>query len=165
MAKGKINEWIDLKTKKLFPDKAELLSAWGKKGLNEVEIAKEMGISRSTLNEWKKKYPDISDTLRRTRAYAHACVENSLFRRATGYTVPVRKQFKVRKPVFDSSGDKIIGWEEELQEGTEDMHVPADTKAIIFYLKNRLPEDWKEKIKRPRYMAFNQEWIRAVQGK
>lgn len=146
MAKGKVNEWIDPKTKKLHPDKAELLSSWCRKGLNEFEIAKEMGISRSTLNEWKKKFPDISDTLRRTRAYAHACVENALFRRATGYTVPLLKQFKVRMPVFDKTGEKVIGWEEQLQEGKEEMHVPADTKAIIFYLKNRLPEDWKEKI-------------------
>lgn len=146
MAKGKVSEWIDIKTKKLHQDKAELLSSWCRKGLNEAEIAKEMEISRSTLNEWKKKYPDISDTLRRTRAYAHACVENALFRRATGYTVPLLKQFKLRKPVFDKTGEKVIGWEEELCEGTEEMHVPADTKAIIFYLKNRLPEDWKEKI-------------------
>ena len=146
MAKGKVNEWIDIKTKKLHPDKAELLSSWCRKGLNEAEISKMMGISRSTLNEWKKKYSDISDTLRRTRAYAHACVENSLFKRATGYTVPLLKQFKVRKPVFDKTGEKVIGWEEQLQEGKEEMHVPADTKAIIFYLKNRLPEDWKEQI-------------------
>ena len=146
MAAGKVKDWIDPKTKRLHPDKAELLSSWCKKGLNEAEIAKEMGISRSTLNEWKKKYPDISDTMKRTRAYAHACVENSLFRRATGYTVPLIKQFKVKKPIFDKAGEKIIGWEEQLQEGREEMHVPADTKAIIFYLKNRLPEDWKEKI-------------------
>ena len=44
-----------------------------------------MGISRSTLNEWKKLYPDISDTLKRGKEVVDLQVENALLKRALGY--------------------------------------------------------------------------------
>ena len=48
----------------------------------------------------------------------------------------------------------------------------ASRNAVVSSIANSVLEslvtfdkEWKEKIKRPRYMAFNQEWIRAVGGK
>ena len=41
------------------------LEAWARNALTDEQIAANIGISRSTLNEWKKKYSDISDTLKR----------------------------------------------------------------------------------------------------
>ena len=60
MAKGKYKEW-------LTEEKLRVLEAWAKDGLTNEQIAANMGISRSTLNEWEKKYPDISDALKRGR--------------------------------------------------------------------------------------------------
>lgn len=48
MARAKYQEWID------DPDKRTLLSGWARKGLSDQQIAKNIGISRSTLNEWRK---------------------------------------------------------------------------------------------------------------
>ena len=59
MARAKYQEWID------DPDKRTLLSGWARKGLSDQQIAKNIGISRSTLNEWRKKYPVIADTLKK----------------------------------------------------------------------------------------------------
>ena len=59
MARAKYQEWID------DPDKRTLLSGWARKGLSDEQIAKNIGISRSTLNEWRKKYPVIADTLKK----------------------------------------------------------------------------------------------------
>lgn len=59
MAKGKYEKWLE-------PDGLQLLGAWARDGLTDEQIAKNMGISHSTLNEWKKKFPDISDTLKRS---------------------------------------------------------------------------------------------------
>ena len=56
MAKGKYKYW-------LTPEGLLKLEGWTRDGLTEEQIASNMGISRSTLNEWKKLYPDISDTL------------------------------------------------------------------------------------------------------
>lgn len=58
MAKGKYKYW-------LTPEGLLKLEGWTRDGLTEEQIAGNMGISRSTLNEWKKLYPDISDTLKR----------------------------------------------------------------------------------------------------
>ena len=48
----------------------------------------------------------------------------------------------------------------------------ASRNAVLSAIANSVLEllvsfdkEWKEKIKRPRYMAFNQEWIRAIGGK
>ena len=59
MAKGKYDAWIN------DPDKLTLLAGWARKGLSDEQIAKNMGIRRSTLNEWRKKFPVISDALSR----------------------------------------------------------------------------------------------------
>ena len=34
-------------------------------GLTDKEMASKMGVSESTLNEWKKKYPDFSVSIRK----------------------------------------------------------------------------------------------------
>ena len=63
MAKGKYEEWIN------DSDKLILLSGWARNGLSDEQIAKNVGISRSTLNEWKKKYPVISDALKKVKKF------------------------------------------------------------------------------------------------
>lgn len=69
MARAKYQEWID------DPDKRTLLSGWARKGLSDEQIAKNIGISRSTLNEWRKKYPVIADTLKKSKEIADTEVE------------------------------------------------------------------------------------------
>lgn len=60
MAKGKFQEW-------LTPEGLLKIEGWARDGLIDEQIAKNMGISRSTLNVWKTKYPDISDALKKER--------------------------------------------------------------------------------------------------
>ena len=60
MAKGKYEQW-------LTEEGLLQLEAWARNGLTDEQIAANMGITRSTLNEWKKKYSDISDTLKRVK--------------------------------------------------------------------------------------------------
>ena len=54
------------------------LEAWARNGLTDEQIAANIGISRSTLNEWKKKYSDISDTLKRGKEIVDIQVENAI---------------------------------------------------------------------------------------
>jgi hypothetical protein len=39
-----------------WKDKLAVIQGWARDGLSDEQIAKNMGISRSTLAEWKKKY-------------------------------------------------------------------------------------------------------------
>lgn len=138
MAKGKYAEWCK------DPDKKLLLSGWARDGNTDEEIAKKIGISRSTLAEWKKKYPDISDALKKGKEIVDTEVEDSLLKRAKGYTISVKKTFKLKKTEYDKSGKKVKE-EEVLEVGEDEIHIPADVTAMIFWLKNRLPEKWKDR--------------------
>lgn len=138
MAKGKYKEWIE------DPDKQFLLKSWAKAGLSDEQIAKNMGISRSTLNEWRKKYPDISAALKKGKEISDYEVENALFKRAIGYTEKLVKTFKCKVIEYDEQGKKKKE-EEVLKEGVDEVHFPPDTGAAIFWLTNRKPEEWKQK--------------------
>lgn len=138
MARAKYQEWIN------DPDKKTLLSGWARKGLSDQQIAKNIGISRSTLNEWRKKYPDISDTLKKGKEVADAEVENALYLKCIGHKVQLKKTFKVKKIEYNDAGKKIKE-EEKLETGEDEVYIPPDTKAIIFWLTNRMREDWKER--------------------
>ena len=119
----------------------EFVKAAARMGNSEEEIARQLGVSYSTFREYKKKHTELQEALSEGAEDANGAVVNALHRRALGYTVKVRKAFKLKKPVIE--GGKKIAEEEVLETAEEDVHVPADTKAIIFWLTNRMGKDWR----------------------
>lgn len=136
MAKGKYEYW-------LTPDGLLRIQGWARDGLTDEQIAKNMGIARDTLIEWKKKYSDISDTLKRGKDVADREIENALYERAHGGTRQVKKTFKVKRTYYDEQGRKCE--KEELKTALDEIYIPGDTTAQIFWLKNRMPEKWRDK--------------------
>ena len=142
----------------------EFVKSAARMGNSEEEIAKQLGVSYSTFREYKKKHPELQAALSEGADDANGAVVNALHRRALGYTVKVRKVVKIKKPVIEDG--RKIAEEEVLETGEEDVHVPADTKAIIFWLTNRIPELWKsspdaslvESLRKP-----NRELLEAIQ--
>lgn len=120
MAKGKYEYW-------LTPEGLIKLEGWARDGLTDEQIASNMGIRRETLIDWKKKYPNISNTLKRGKEVVDYEVENALLKRALGYTV---KEEKLTKD------GEVVELERE---------VPGDVTAQIFWLKNRKPDAWRDK--------------------
>lgn len=121
MALGKINEWLE-------KDKLILLEGWARDGLTDEQIAKNIGINRTTLYDWKKKETNIADALKKGKKVIDFEVENALLKRALGYE-----------------------YEEETYENgilTKKVkkQVAPDTTAQIFWLKNRKKEQWREKV-------------------
>ena len=139
MAKSKIKEWLS-------EDGLLLIRAWARDGLTYEQIAKNIGICRDTLNEWKNQYTDISDALKKGRDIADIEVENALFKKAKGYNIEVKKTFKVRCVEYDEVTGKKKREYEKLEVGTDEVHIPADTTAQIFWLKNRKPQEWRDRI-------------------
>lgn len=127
MAKGKYQEW-------LTPDGITRLEAWARDGLTDEQIAHNMGICRDTLIEWKKKFPDISDALKRGKEVVDIEVENALLKRALGYDYT-----EERVEVSKENGKKTVKTTQTVK------HVPPDTTAQIFWLKNRRPDRWRDK--------------------
>lgn len=104
-----------------------LIEGWARDGLTEEQIANNIGISRSTLNEWKKKFSDISDTLKQSKEIADRQVENALHKTALG--------FYYEEDMVTNQGDVV----------RVKKYSKPNTTAQIFWLKNRKPADWRDK--------------------
>ena len=120
------------------PKGLDILRGLARRGLSDEDIAKSIGINKATLYRWKAKSAVISDTLKDGKLVADLTVESALFKKATGFTVTDTKT--------TSFLDKETG---ELVEGKSEVttkHVLPDTLAIMFWLKNRRPDLWKDKI-------------------
>lgn len=141
MAKGKYLEW-------LTPEGLLLIEGWARDGLTDEQIAGNMGIKRQTLYDWKKKYPDISDTLKKGKEVVDRQVENALLKRALGYRY--EEITKEEKPVFDEAGNAVLDDNGNLTFAMQPIkivvkEVQPDVTAQIFWLKNRKPAEWRDK--------------------
>lgn len=120
MAKGLYEEWLK-------KDALEVLRGWARIGLTDEQIAKNCGIATGTLYEWKKKYPEIAEALKKGKAWADTEVENALFRRAIGYD-------------YDE-----VTTENGVETKRVRKHVVPDVTAQIYWLKNRRPDLWRDR--------------------
>lgn len=136
MAKGKYQEW-------LTEESLLRLEAWARDGLTDEQIADNIGIRRETLYDWKKKYPHISNALKRGKDVVDIQVENALLNKAQGITKTLIKPIKVKTVTYDNG--KRVKEEEHIEYAEEEIFVPPDTVAQIFWLKNRKPNTWKDK--------------------
>lgn len=139
MAKSKAEKWLE-------PDGLLRIEGWARDGLTEEQIAKNMGVSRSTLSDYKVKYPDILRAIKNSKEVADREVENALFNKATGYTVKLKKPMKMRHVEYDEVSGRKVAEYERIEYIEEEVHVPADTTAQIFWLKNRKPNEWRDKV-------------------
>ena len=71
-------------------------------------------------------------------------VEDALYRRACGYKVKLKKSFKVKTVEYDSVTGKKVAEREDLKDGFEEVHIPADVRVCAYYLNNRDPARWRE---------------------
>ena len=130
MAKGKYEKW-------LTPDGLTLLEAWARDGLTDEQLAHNMGISLATLYNWKRDHVEILDSLKKGKEVVDIEVENALLKRAMGY----RYKESTKELVADEeSGEKVLKTTKIVEK-----EVAPDTTAQIFWLKNRKPEQWRDK--------------------
>ena len=91
-AKGKYADWIT-------PEGLLRIEGWARDGLTDKQIAYNIGISQTTLYEWKKQFPELSDTLKKSKDVVDRMVENALFKNAIeGNTTAQIFWLKNRKP-------------------------------------------------------------------
>lgn len=63
MAKGKYEYWF-------MPEGLLKIEGWARDGLTDEQISENISITPSTLYEWKRKYSEISEALKRVRKYS-----------------------------------------------------------------------------------------------
>ena len=107
------------------------------RGLTNPQIAKELGIATSTFNKWRSENKKFDEAVKAGKGIADAKVERSLYERAVGYTYTERKMI--------TELDKDTGQPKATRIEKVDRVVPPDTTAQIFWLKNRKPQDWRDR--------------------
>jgi hypothetical protein len=101
-------------------------------GATDVQLADFFHVSINTIGNWKSEHAEFLGALKQGKAEADERVTRSLYHRAVGYT-------------FDSEKVQV------LRDGTVVRvpireHVAPDTTACIFWLKNREPEKWRDRV-------------------
>lgn len=112
-----------------YADQAEKLC---RLGATDVELADFFSVERTTIWRWASRHEEFCNALKAGKAAADERVTHSLYHRAVGYTHDAVKIFMpagAREPVYAPYRE----------------HVPPDTTAAIFWLKNRRPEEWRDK--------------------
>lgn len=100
-------------------------------GATDRQLADLFEVSEATLNNWKLEFPEFLESLNIGKEAADELVKKSLYHRARGYS------HDAVKILMTKDGDV---YREEYVE-----HYPPDTTACIFWLKNRDPENWRDK--------------------
>lgn len=108
-----------------------------KLGATDIEMADFFGVTVSTLNLWKQTHPEFSASIKVAKEAADTRVERSLYERATGYSFDSVKILTVS--LGNNSGS-------EVQQVPYREHVPPDATSMIFWLKNRQPTKWRDRI-------------------
>jgi len=112
-----------------FPRRAYKLALLG---MTDLEMADFFEIHLETFQLWKSQKPEFAKAILRGKDKADSKVVQSLYRRAKGYTYTETK----KSEGVSSKGEKFDN------ETVIDKHVPADVKAIVFWLTNRQKARW-----------------------
>ena len=132
------------------------LEGWARDGLSDKQIAKNIGISVSTLCEWKNRFPELSEAIKKGKRPVDVQVENALYRSALGFKQTVKKPIKLRR----KDGSEFIEY------GEEEVYIAPNITAQIFWLKNRKPENWRDKPAAPvKTEEVEDGFIKALEGK
>ena len=75
-------------------------------------------------------------------------MENALYKKGTGYTVRVKKPFKLKIVEYNEDGRKVKE-REKIEYAEYDEYFPPDVTAQIFWLKNRKPDEWRDRRETP----------------
>ena len=102
-------------------------------GATDREVAEFFGVTERTVNTWKTKHPSFGASLREGKIAADARVAESLYRAAVGGGI-------VRQTRVETDPD---GLEKRIVTESEQ---PADVQAARWWLKNRAPVKWKDKV-------------------
>lgn len=124
MAKAKIGRPSGYK-----PECAKQAEKLCKLGATDIELADFFEVSDRTIYRWQTQFPAFCQALKLGKEPTDERVERSLYHKAVGYS-------------FDS--EKVFQFQGEIVRTKTREHVPPDTTAAIFWLKNRKPEEWRD---------------------
>lgn len=103
-------------------------------GYTEEEIAQKMGVSKTTLYNWKTKNVNILNALKKGKEICDYEVEQNLYKATQDHIVSLTK----KQIVKDKDGEK------QFITITEQV-IPASTTAQLSWLNNRKRDKWSNR--------------------
>lgn len=128
MAKGKYHTWVE-------QEGLTLIKGWARTGLSDEQIAHNMGIHPSTLYKWMNEHNEIKEAIKKGKEVADFEVENAMYKAALGYEIDEVKTY------VEDSGN---GQKKRVEKTKK--HVAPNVTAQIFWLKNRKPTAWRDRV-------------------
>lgn len=119
------------------PEFAELARKFCCLGATDADLARFLDVSEATINTWKLEHPEFLESIKAGKEQADAEVATKLFHRAMGYEHP---EDDIRTVAQGGNGGSEIVVTPTIK------RYPPDTAAAIFWLKNRRPDLWRDKV-------------------
>ena len=120
----------------LTADKLVMVRTLAGHGISEVRMQSDLGVSERTWRRWKTKHPEFVAALRVSDAEMLEIARSSVVKRMQGY------DFRAVKIITVPLG---AGMGSEVREVPYVEHVPPDTTAAMWVMKNRDPAAWKDR--------------------
>lgn len=116
-----------------YPDKIrQALAERNTFGATGNELARLFGVSRSTITEWRNKFPEFNAAVIEVRDAIDDLIENELLRNAIG------GKYTETREIYDESGVLI-------KKETVKKVKFGDVQAQRMWLMNRRPDEWRDK--------------------
>lgn len=109
------------------------ITEWMESGLSLKQLSQNMGIAYGTLFEWQKDFAELSDTIKKGQMVVTEHIENAMYQAATGYTYE------------EETSELMSNGEMKVVKKVTKSQAP-NVAAQIFWLKNKSPELWKDKV-------------------
>lgn len=100
-------------------------------GKTNAQIAEIIGVAESTVKRWMSLDFEFSTAVKLLKQEADELIEASLFKSALGYERRMKKEVVSREGI------------QEIEEAT---YYPPNPTSMIFWLKNRQPKQWKDRV-------------------
>ena len=101
-------------------------------GFKDREIAKKLGIGKTTLYEWVAQYPEFRDALKRGKEPVNAEIKAAMLKTAFGYFVNEEEQTMTIHP----QTREVLSYRKNVKK----RYIPPNATMQLFLAKNRMPE-------------------------
>ncbi len=108
--------------------------------MTEAQIAAKLGVSYRSWCEYKCKFPQLSQVLKKGRQKLVEELRSALIQKACGFTKTTKKAVKCRTVEYEN-GKRLREVEDVVYYDEED-YFPPDTAALNLALKNYDKENW-----------------------
>ena len=113
---------------KFRPEFVSVIKKLSELGATQAEIAEALDVAISTVKLWGVKHEEVAEAMRVGRDAADDRVVSALYSRALGYS---HEDIDIRVANGEIVETPII------------KHYPPDPTSMIFWLKNRRPDKWR----------------------